>query len=156
MNSKKGLSDVVTTVLIILLVVAAVASIWVFIQPTLKSAGSGIQRGQVCLTSSVEPLACKYINASSGTYNVAYRRTSDNTLVKSLGSIKITLELADGTVATQDGDSSIANGAASNKSFTGVNNKTTVKQVSIVTEYVLNEGSTKQTCTSPPLACDNS
>ncbi|MBI3334828.1 hypothetical protein HYZ97_05050 [Candidatus Pacearchaeota archaeon] len=45
MHSKRGLSDVVTTVLIILLVVAAVASIWVFIQPTLKSAGSRLTNG---------------------------------------------------------------------------------------------------------------
>ncbi|MBI3334827.1 hypothetical protein HYZ97_05045 [Candidatus Pacearchaeota archaeon] len=152
MHSKRGLSDVVTTVLIILLVVAAVASIWVFIQPTLKSAGSGIQRGQVCLTSSVEPLSCKLSNATTSTYNVAYRRTTDNALVKNVSSMKITLELSDGTVITKDGDINLANGASNSTAF-GAGNKS-VKQVSIVTEYLLNDGP-KQTCTSPPLTCDN-
>lgn len=55
--SKKGLSDVVTTVLIILLAIAAVTLIWSFIKPNLESAGDKLNAD--CLTSEVIVTSCK-------------------------------------------------------------------------------------------------
>ncbi len=50
--NKRGLSDVITTVLIILLVLAAVIIIWVFVAPALRDAGSQVDSGT--LTSNFE------------------------------------------------------------------------------------------------------
>ena len=58
MVNKKGLSDVITTVLIILLTLAAVVLIWTFLQPTIKNSVSGVQGQSDCLTAQVEPINC--------------------------------------------------------------------------------------------------
>ncbi|MEK6888631.1 MAG: hypothetical protein AABW80_00825 [Nanoarchaeota archaeon] len=159
---KKALSDVVATVLIIFLVVAAVVAIWAFINPTLKSAGTGIQRGQVCLTSTVEPITCKYSGnttyvgnnvpaLSRLNYTIGYRANYDANSVSSIQGVQITVELEDGTVASGNGDKAIKNGA-SNSTQVPVAVKN-AKQVTIAAEFLLPDGQ-KQTCNSVPLPCD--
>jgi len=58
MKNKKGLSDVVTVVLVILLALAAVGIIWAFIRPALDTAGSNIDLSTECLKTEVKPVAC--------------------------------------------------------------------------------------------------
>lgn len=72
MNMKKrGLSDVVTTVLIILLVLAAVAIIWGYLGNTLNKAGSQIT--SACLTLDLKAVSCK---SSATEANISYQRNS--------------------------------------------------------------------------------
>ncbi|MEK6855707.1 MAG: hypothetical protein AABX66_00965 [Nanoarchaeota archaeon] len=149
MKGKKGLSDVVTTVLIILLVVAAVSAIWMFIQPTLKNAGKSIDKATVCITSTVNPISCKK-STTTNDYTVAYSRNTDNN-VQSVSAVNLVFELADGTVVNLAGDSHIANGASSSN-ITSAPLATTANQVTISTTYTLADGST-QLCQSSASAC---
>lgn len=55
--TKKGLSDIVTNVLIILLVLVAVGIIWLFLRPTVSSVGN-VQGSTDCLTIDVQPVSC--------------------------------------------------------------------------------------------------
>jgi|SRR3989344_1886030 len=67
--NKKGLSDVVTTVLIILLAIAAIVIVWNFVSPTLENAGSQIESQTACLDASVTTVSC----AVGTTSNVVIR-----------------------------------------------------------------------------------
>ncbi|MBX4212571.1 hypothetical protein KW787_03920 [Candidatus Pacearchaeota archaeon] len=60
---KKGLSDVVTTVLIILLVLASIVIVWSFIRPTLKNAGEQIETDS--LTSSLVVVSGSVVDTPS-------------------------------------------------------------------------------------------
>lgn len=150
MFGKRGLSDVVSTVLIILLVVAAVAAVWVFIQPTLKNAGDAVEKGTVCLTSTVEPIACVAgVAVSENTpYTISYTRETDEK-VDSLSSVRMTLELDDGSVVSGNGNANLANGGSATSTL---NAGGSAKQVSITSEFNLADGQ-KQTCTSIAFTC---
>jgi len=56
MKNNRGLSDVVTTVLIILLAIAAVSIVWGFVSPTLKGAGEKLSTD--CISLELMPKAC--------------------------------------------------------------------------------------------------
>ncbi len=55
-SAKRGLSDVVTVSLIILLAIAAVVIVWTFVRPTLEGTGKQISSGN-CLTVELKPVA---------------------------------------------------------------------------------------------------
>lgn len=147
--SKKGLSDIVATVLIILLVVVAVAVIWAFIRPTLESAGSGLQKGQVCLTSSVEPLSCVRKSANGLGYSVSYRRNTDNNLIDKISDIRVNLELKDGSIISTSADTELLNGESSSVTF---NTEEIGKKVSIGTTFSV-KGVGEQSCNSVAILC---
>lgn len=82
-KNKKGLSEVVTIVLIILIVVGVVAAIWLFIKPALTSTGSGLTKAQVCTSNVVEPISCVVNSIGQGNSgNSVVRRTSTNIALK--------------------------------------------------------------------------
>jgi hypothetical protein len=56
--NKRGLSDIVATVLIVLLALAAVALIWGFLKPAFEDTGSQIDLRTKCLSVEVEPTQC--------------------------------------------------------------------------------------------------
>ncbi len=58
MRNKKGLSDIIATVLIVLLALAAVAIVWGFIRPTFDRAGGAIETSQKCLDAEVRVTSC--------------------------------------------------------------------------------------------------
>lgn len=68
-NEKRGLSDVISTVLIILLVLSAVVIVWVFVRQAIQNSGERINAD--CLTTEVEPVSCT--NASASGANVIYK-----------------------------------------------------------------------------------
>ncbi len=70
---KRGLSDVISTVLIVLLALAAIAIVWGFIQPTIKGAGTSIDYRQKCIEAEVKPTACTAATPTeNGTVTVQY------------------------------------------------------------------------------------
>ncbi len=69
---RRGLSDVVTTVLIILLVLAAVAIIWGYLRGALEQSGSQIS--SACLTLDLKAVSCAA--SATGVTNVTYSRNS--------------------------------------------------------------------------------
>jgi len=58
-NQKRGLSDVITTLLIILLAIAAVAILWVFVGPALRGGGVSVKTATDCLDTKIEVTACR-------------------------------------------------------------------------------------------------
>ncbi len=71
MLNKKGLSDVIATVLIILLALAAIVIVWSFIQPAIEGTGVSVTASQKCFDTEVRPLSCVPNSPTSATaYNV--------------------------------------------------------------------------------------
>ena len=151
--SKRGLSDVVTTVLIILLVVASVVTIWAFIQPTLKNAGSSVQKGTVCLTNSIEPVSCKQVTYPDGgkITTVSYRRQTDDSMVKDVSSITLNAQMEDGSSMSFNASLIGSNGATATFKTGGLT--APVKDISLASDFILTGGS-KTTCYSSAFACD--
>lgn len=73
-HSRRGLSDIVTNVLIILLVLVAVGIVWYFVQPFIRGSAGNIEGSQDCLTIDVVPVSC--VENAPGDYNVTVNRNS--------------------------------------------------------------------------------
>ncbi len=81
-TNKKGLSDIVTTALIILLVAVAVAAVWAFVAPALRGTGTQFTKTSVCVSNTIEPITCKTTGPTSAAmpsgkfpFTVQVRRT---------------------------------------------------------------------------------
>ncbi|MEK6910663.1 MAG: hypothetical protein AABW82_02715 [Nanoarchaeota archaeon] len=97
--NKKALSDVITNVLIILLVIVAVGIIAAFIMPLLRNTGTQVTEGTSCLSVNVEVASCTY--NTTGTAAAPYTNT---TVILKRGagaygvdSVKYIVEKMDGT-----------------------------------------------------------
>ncbi len=95
MKNKKGLSDVVTIVLIILLALAAVGIIWAFIKPTIENTGGGIDLSAQCFNTEVKPTKCAY-NTTTDTAIVTVQLAKGEA-----NEVVAILELDDGTTQVQ-------------------------------------------------------
>jgi hypothetical protein len=60
MMNKKGLSDIVATVLIVLLALAAVAIVWGFLRPMFDTAAQETDLRSQCFSVDVQPTLCTY------------------------------------------------------------------------------------------------
>lgn len=95
MFNKRGISDIVATILIVLLALAAVAIIWAFVQPMLRGTGGAATLSAKCLQTEVKPTNC-VINTTSNTSSVNVQ------LVKA-GASKVSVVLEDVTGAAITG-----------------------------------------------------
>ncbi|MDO8508098.1 MAG: hypothetical protein Q7S27_00270 [Nanoarchaeota archaeon] len=94
--SKRGLSDVVTVSLIILLAIAAVVIVWTFVRPTLESTGKEIASGN-CLAVELKPISCSLSDGTVRLINQGGQIT--------VNSVKlIYYDNAGVSVGTDDGD----------------------------------------------------
>ena len=57
-KNRKGVSEVVANVLIVLLVIVGIAVIWSVVKPTVDKGSQGIKTGAECLSLSLEPVSC--------------------------------------------------------------------------------------------------
>ncbi len=69
-SAKRGLSDVVTVSLIILLAIAAVVIVWTFVRPTLEGTGKQISSGN-CLAVDLRPISCIRSDGTTRVTNTA-------------------------------------------------------------------------------------
>lgn len=95
--NKRGISDVVTTVLIVLLSIVAIAILWGFLQPMFTKSGGKIQQAEACLTVNLEVASCSAIG------NVANVTVKRNPGAVNLKEIKLIFSAADGTTAVVNG-----------------------------------------------------
>jgi hypothetical protein len=58
-TDKKGLSNIIATVLIVLLALAAIAIIWGFLRKPLETTGESIDLASKCFLVEVEPTGCQ-------------------------------------------------------------------------------------------------
>ena len=56
--NKKGLSDIIATVLIVLLALAAIAIVWAFVRPTIEGSGQQINVAQSCFNAEAKVTGC--------------------------------------------------------------------------------------------------
>ncbi|MEK6889992.1 MAG: hypothetical protein AABX35_02280 [Nanoarchaeota archaeon] len=96
--NKKALSDVITNVLIILLVIVAVGIIAAFIMPLLRNTGTQVTEGTSCLSVNVEVASCVYNSSGIGTNlngaNITIKRGPG---AYNVDAVRFILEKADGT-----------------------------------------------------------
>ena len=100
MFNKKGVSDIVTTVLMVLLVLAAVVIVGRIIFDNLQKGGQVIEKSTDCLNVEVTPLLCK--DAGNGTYTVQYKWTKGGDMA--LTGVKLFVYDDSGLNIVADGD----------------------------------------------------
>ena len=96
---KKGVSEVVTTILFVLLSIVAVVIVGAFIRTQLSGTTSQAALSKACLDMNLEAVSCKYTaaaNATNYSTSVNYRRGGQK-LDFEFRSVSIIFEFADGT-----------------------------------------------------------
>jgi len=76
MKNNKGLSTVVTTLIIILLTIVAIMIIWGVVKGLLDNNSSTIDKSTMCLEIDIQATKVVSIDALNGSYNVTVARTS--------------------------------------------------------------------------------
>ncbi len=72
-HTKRGLSDIITNVLIILLVLVAIGIIWAFVRPAIQGGAQQISGANDCLTTTVTPVGCVF-NGTQNNATVVFQR----------------------------------------------------------------------------------
>lgn len=80
-NTKRGLSDIITNVLIILLVLVAVGIIWAFVRPAIQGGAQQVAGASDCLAVNVVPTACA--DGAGATWDVTLRRGAGSSNIDS-------------------------------------------------------------------------
>ncbi len=149
LDNKKGLSDVIATVLIILLALAAVVIVWSFVSPSLRGTGSQINVQTKCLAMELKPTNCKI--TSSSEVNVTYQLAGGDKPNK----IKFLFEGASGTtdmssteLIGSDIPDSLETKTKANIAYTG-----TISKVSLVA-VVLGDDGKEYNCNPSPVKID--
>ncbi len=101
MKNKKGLSDVVTNVLIILLVVVAVGILWAFVGPLFRQSGEKAQQQTICLQMTLDPMSC--VKSLSET-NVTVKRSAGTANLKEL---RLIFQKEDGSTKVEKIDTNL-------------------------------------------------
>ena len=103
MKKKRGLSDIVTTLLFVLLALGAVMLVWTLVRTQLTGSGSQIEITKACLDLGVEPVKCEYVYNESHPQGIPeitilYKRGNED-LPETLTfeKINLILEFKDGT-----------------------------------------------------------
>ncbi|MDP3882332.1 MAG: Ig-like domain-containing protein [Nanoarchaeota archaeon] len=148
---RKGLSDVVTTVLIILFAIVAVAVVGGIVMNQINKAGKNIDSASFCTSNSITPISCVQ---DTSDLIVGYQQKTNDNEVQSVDSININIENNDGTVVSQNVPGShfpTGNGHSYSYPMLGIGGS--AKQVSLSTSYTAKSGG-KNTCKTGPLVCE--
>lgn len=144
--NKRGLSDVITNVLVIVLVIAAIGILWASLKPTIqKGAESTEQAG--CYQIDLAPVDCIKNGMTGNTANVTYKWVSGD--VDLIG-VKMVLGKDDGSSISADGDSitSLATVFKTNVDFGGK-----PKQFSVAPVIKTSSGKSITCPASQPVLC---
>ena len=122
---KRGLSDVVTTVLLVLVSLAAVAIIVGVVLPQLRSGLKSVNTA-ACIGFEIQPISC--VIADGNNASVTYKWTNGDI---SLAGVKLVLESTDGNSKVIDGDTlnRLETATMYNVTFKGTPGKFTVSGV---------------------------
>lgn len=96
--NKRGLSDVITSVLIIVLVIAAVVVLWTFVRPTIQKGAESVEAAN-CFQLDLQPVSC-VVNSDNVTANVTYKWISGSA---DLSDVRLVLGKADGSADSISG-----------------------------------------------------
>jgi flagellin-like protein len=137
-SNKKGISNIVSTLLIVLLVIVAVGVVWVAVRGMLDRSTAELDISQKCMATNV--YATK-VNCTSGTCDVTVKRGTGG---DEFDGVRIILTNADEESFTSDVEGSINELATSTETgiVTGLGNVTKVE----VAAYFLDSSGEKQVC----------
>ncbi len=88
MDNKKGLSAVVTTLLVILLVLVAVGVIWVVIRNVVESGAETIDISSKCIAVDVSAQSVTAVSGEEGNYSVTLKRNAGG---DTIGGVKVNI-----------------------------------------------------------------
>ena len=129
-TNKKGLSDIVTTALIILLVAVAVAAIWAFIAPALRGTGTQFTKTQVCVSNIIEPLTCKTSVGTAVAVGTAVTNPIWTTAPGPAGNFPVTIQvrrtLTDGVAVATEFETAVGTAPSLNRTVTTDTSTTTI------------------------------
>lgn len=91
MKNRKGVSDIVVTILLVLLSLAAITIVWGFIRGQLTGSESEIQKAESCRQLKLEPISCD-VNGEFAT--VKYKLGASST---PLAGVSVLIEKVDGS-----------------------------------------------------------
>ena len=111
--SRKGLSDIITNVLIILLVLVAIGIVWAFVKPVLDKGGGKLEGADECLTVDIKPVSCVRGFPTGGVFNVSYIRNAGQEQVQE---VKFVFTDANGNSRVNSTTTSIPLGLETKKS----------------------------------------
>jgi flagellin-like protein len=148
--NRRGLSDVVTTVLIILFAIVAVAVVGGIVMNQINKAGKNIDKSSFCTSNTIAPLSCSQNGAS---VIVGYQQKTNDKELTSVDSVNINVESATGELVNTSIDSgSFPGGNGNSKSYTATRVVGVAKKISLTTTYT-GKGGVKATCQTGPVTC---
>ena len=104
MKNKRGISAVVTTILIVLLSLAAVLIVWGFVRGQITGAGEQIEIKSACLKLDLAPVSCTIatdnVGSPTGDVLANYRRGTGNPGLP-VSELRLIFTLADGTTSVE-------------------------------------------------------
>ena len=100
MENKRGLSAIVATLIIILLVLVAVGIIWVVVRNLLQEGAEQVDISTKCMAVDVRAVSVATVAGEAGNYSVTLRRTAGG---ETMGGIKISLFNETGNSGVLDG-----------------------------------------------------
>jgi hypothetical protein len=136
MYNKRGLSNVVSTVLIILLAIAAVVIIWQFVRPTIENAGS--QLSSDCFQLDLEVVSC--VDNGDDTADITYRWVGGEV---DLSEVKVLVYDSTGVNSVADG--TLPNFLETQNASADVSGISNVTEASVV-GVIINEAGQELTC----------
>ncbi|MDP3882114.1 MAG: LamG domain-containing protein [Nanoarchaeota archaeon] len=149
-RNKKGLSDVVTTVLIILFAIVAVAVVGGIVMNQINKAGKNIDKAQVCTSNKISPISC--VQDGSNVL-VGYQYKSKSSDVSGTSSITASFESGDGSITSASiSPSGLTLGSAATSIISaGVSGS--LKNVKLASTFTM-AGGGESTCNSEALNCE--
>ena len=140
--NKKGLSDVITAVLIILLVLAAIVIIWSFVKPAIETSGGSIEPKSKCVSTTVEPVSCH--KGTAGYQVLVKSNAAENVTIRAV------LHLGSGATLTNASSVEIVPYETYNASFSTatVGGDVTARGVAVIAGYACDESTETQNCPS--------
>lgn len=153
-RDKKGISNVVSVLLIVLLVIIAIGVVWFVIRGTLQSGAGEIGLGAKCLQVDIQATQASCITNETGNYDLCNVTVKRNAGGEEIGGVKLIFSNAAGD-DTHVEDSS---GAISELETKTINNVQTTGIANVtkteVAVYFLDDSGNEQLC-SGTTAFDN-
>jgi hypothetical protein len=140
MKSKRGLSTIVTTLIIMLLIMVAVGIVWFVVNNLIQESTGQVSTKTKCIGVSVTPI--KVVSYSGGVYQVTLSR---NAADEEIGGVRLVFtsdEAEDNYIENVGGDIALLGKKIVNVSVEGL---TPTKVEAFV--YFANEGGEPQICT---------
>jgi len=100
-KGKKGLSEIVTTLLFVLLALGAVILVWALVRPILTRSGEQITASQECMNLDLQATQCAYNTTVTGKNNatVLYKRGAQ-AITSNFTKVNLVFTATDGTTIT--------------------------------------------------------